>query len=212
MITTTSSPALTPFRQNRFLQILLGLYVLLWIIMAIRPVYPTDWAIENVLVVLFAIYVWRNHRSQPFSELSYLLIFIFMALYSVGAHYTYAETPMGFWMQDWFGWDRNNYDRVVHASFGLLLTYPLREYVIRHSPIRGRWLFIMVLALSVAASGIYELIEWAAVLIVSPEAGEAYLGTQGDEFDAQKDMVLASFGALVCLLITQAFSDDSVHE
>jgi putative membrane protein len=208
MITTASSEHLTPFRQNRLLQLLLGFYVLLWVVMAIRPVYPADWALENVLVVIFVIYAWRTYRRQAFSELSYILVFVFMCLHSIGSHYTYAEVPLGYWMQDWFDWERNNFDRIVHFSFGLLLTYPLREFIMRHSPMRGRWLFMYAFSLSVAASGIYELIEWSAVLLVSPEAGAAYLGTQGDEFDAQKDMALATLGALITLTLSHVFTRD----
>jgi putative membrane protein len=211
MITTASSATLIPFKKNRLLQGLLVFYALLWGVMAIQPVYPSDWALENVLVVLFVGYAWRTYQRQAFSELSYLLVFIFMCLHSVGAHYTYAETPLGFWMQDWFGYERNHYDRLVHFSFGLLLTYPVREFIMRHSPMRhpsmgGSWLFVFALSLSIAASGVYELIEWSAVLLVSPEAGQAYLGTQGDEFDAQKDTALASFGAFITLVTAHYFT------
>jgi len=206
MITTASSEHLVPFKQNRLLQALLLFYALLWVVMAIRPVYPADWALENVLVVIFVAYAWRTYQRQAFSELSYLLVFIFMCMHSIGAHYTYAETPLGLWMQDWFGYERNHYDRLVHFSFGLLLTYPLREFIMRYSPMRGAWLFTFALSLSIASSGVYELIEWAAVLLVSPEAGQAYLGTQGDEFDAQKDMALASLGALITLVVAQYFT------
>ena len=206
MITTATSATLVPFRHNRLLQVLLVLYAGLWAVMAIRPVYPADWALENVLVVILALVLLRNYDWAVFSDLSYLLLFVFMCLHSIGAHYTYAETPIGYWMQDWFGWDRNNYDRVVHFSFGLLLTYPMREFILRHARLRGAWLFWFALSVSVAASGLYELIEWAVVLLVSPEAGAAYLGTQGDEFDAQKDMALATLGALITLALAQTFS------
>ena len=211
MITTASSLTLVPFRQNRLLQVLLVCYGLLWLAMAIRPVYPADWALENVLVVIFVLSAWRTYKTQAFSELSYILVFIFMCLHSIGAHYTYAEVPFGYWLQDLFGHERNHYDRIVHFSFGLLLTYPVREFIMRHSHIRGRWLFAFALSLSIAASAIYELVEWAAVLIVSPEAGQSYLGTQGDEFDAQKDVALASFGAFITLIIAQLFAREHAH-
>ena len=206
MITTASSSALVPFRHNRLLQVLAVLYGLLWVWMAIKPVYPHDWLLENILVVLFVAVGTFTYKRQPFSDLSYLLVFLFMCMHSVGAHYTYAEVPLGFWMQDWFGWERNNFDRVVHFSFGLLLTYPMREFVMRHTPLRGWWLFFFAFSVSVAASAIYELIEWGVVAVVNPEAGAAYLGTQGDEFDAQKDVALASLGAFITLLLSQLFT------
>jgi putative membrane protein len=119
----------------------------------------------------------------------------------VGSHYTYAEVPFGYTLQHWFGSARNMYDRLVHFSFGLLLVYPLRELFMRVAKARGVWAYWFPLELVLAFSGGYEIIEWLVAARVDPSAGLAFLGAQGDVWDAQKDMVLAVIGAVATLLI-----------
>ncbi|MEX2191142.1 MAG: DUF2238 domain-containing protein [Bacteroidota bacterium] len=164
------------FRENLLLKILAGAYAIVWIITAINPVYPSDWMLENILVVIFI----------------------------VGLVLTYAETPVGFWMQDWFGFDRNHFDRVVHFCFGLLMAYPIREIFLRVAHTRGFFAYYLPFDVTLAFSGGYEIIEMVVAVLVSPEAGDAYLGTQGDIWDAQKDMGLAALGAVLCMVITWA--------
>jgi putative membrane protein len=125
-----------------------------------------------------------------------------MILHAIGAHYTYAETPIGDWMAPIFGWQRNNFDRVVHFLFGLLLAYPMREVYFRIVGARGVWGILLPLEVMISLSAIYELVEWGATVVVAPEAGVAFLGAQGDPWDAQKDMVLATLGAAITLGIT----------
>src|SRR5512139_2683975 len=111
----------TPFRQNRPVQLMLLWLAAVWIITAIKPLYPIDWILENLLTyILGALLIVTYHRFR-FSDLSYGLITIFLTLHMIGAHYTYAQTPFGFWMEEWFGLTRNHYDRIVHFSFGLLI-------------------------------------------------------------------------------------------
>ena len=126
-----ASPTIAPFARNRFLQGLLAAYGALWIALAIAPSYRSDWLLENLLVFGFWAALAATHRRFVFSNLSWLAIALFLALHAVGAHYTCAETPLGFHMQQSFGWSRNHYDRLVHFAFGLLLTVPMREIALR---------------------------------------------------------------------------------
>lgn len=206
MITTASSSDLIHFRANRLLQVIAALYAVIWVALAIAPVYPLDWLLENMLVFTFIGILAATYSRYTFSDLSYLMIFFFMSFHAVGAHYTYSETPIGFWMQDEFGWARNHYDRVLHFMFGLVMTYPLREMLMKWAGLRGWWLFLGTLAATMFFSTTYEMVEWIAALFVSPKAAYAYLGAQGDFFDAQKDESLSLIGALICLGAVYIFS------
>jgi putative membrane protein len=202
-MTTAKDAVLVPWQRNRFLQALFVAWALVWIVAAIEPFDRFDWLLENMLVVVAAaLLIWRGNRDA-LSDLAWLLIAVFMMLHAVGAHYTYAEAPPGFWIRDAFGLERNHFDRIVHFSFGFLLAYPLREYLARHVG-GGRQLGeLLSFALIATASALYEVLEWLVAAVVSPEAGMAYLGTQGDVFDAQKDTALAILGAAIMLLATR---------
>ncbi len=182
--------------------ICLAIYGVVWAVMAIHPVYPADWRLENILAMLAVAFFVVTYRSFPLSNLSYIPLTIFMILHAVGAHYTYAETPIGDWMAPIFGWERNNFDRVVHLLFGLLLAYPVRELYYRVIGSRGIWGIVLPLDLMISLSAIYELVEWGATVIVNPKAGMAFLGAQGDLWDAQKDMALAALGGAITMTIT----------
>ena len=212
MITSVSSEIRPNFTSNRLLQVLLVAYAGVWIWAAINPVYPFDWFLENILTTLSVIILAASYRRFPLSDISYILIFIFMVLHAVGGHYTYSEAPLGFWLQDLFGFERNHYDRIVHFSFGLLLAYPFREVVLRLVIKSSLFASLFALTLVFTYSGGFEIIEWIVAQIVDPEAGAAYLGTQGDEFDSQKDMALAAGGAVIALGLTAAFSGKAKAE
>lgn len=176
----------------------------LWIITAINPSYPRDWLLENLLVFAYVgalVFTWRRFA---FSNVSYALFTVFLSLHLVGAHYTYAETPFGFWVQHSFDLQRNHYDRLVHFCFGLLIAYPFRELLLREAEVRKGWSYVLAVISVLAFSAVYEILEMAAAVIVSPELGEAYLGTQGDTWDAEKDTLMAfagsCFGMLICRL------------
>jgi putative membrane protein len=151
-----------------------------------------------------------TRKKFPLSRISYSLIFIFLALHELGSHYTYAEVPYDHWsvaltghsFNELVGWQRNNFDRIVHFSYGLLLAYPMREIYFRIADAEGFWGYFLPLDFTMSTSMIYELIEWAAAEIFGGDLGVAYLGTQGDVWDAQKDMALASLGALIAMLLT----------
>jgi len=191
-----------PFRTNRRLQGLVLWLIALWIITAIDPLYPRDWLLENLLVFFYGALLIITYRLFKFSDLSYALFTLFLSLHLVGAHYTYAETPFGFWLQGLFNLERNHYDRIVHFSFGLLIAYPFHEILIRQSGIKIAWSYFLAVSGILAFSAFYELLEGITAMIVSPELGTAYLGTQGDEWDAQKDAFLAFSGAIIAMLAT----------
>jgi len=190
-----------PFSSNRFLQAMLSGYALVWIAAAIMPRDWPTWALENLLVVI-AIGVFAvTYRRFAFSNLSYLLIAIFLCLHAIGAHSGYMHTPVGDWMKTTLGLARNPYDRVIHCAFGLLLAYPVRELLIRTGDVRGWAANWLPIGLVVAASTCFEVIESAVAEMVSPGTGPAWLGAQGDEWDAQLDMAAALLGAVAAMLI-----------
>ena len=191
-----------PFRSNTLLQVMLSWLLVLWVITAIKPLYPSDWLLENLLVFFWGAVLVISYRRFPFSNLSYFLFTVFLSFHLAGAHYTYAETPFGFWMQQLFDFERNHYDRLVHFLFGLLLAYPIWEILLRKSGLKKSWSYFITVNCVAAFSAIYEILETIAAMIVSPELGAAYLGTQGDEWDAQKDALLALIGAIIAMLAT----------
>jgi putative membrane protein len=162
--------------------------------------------------------VWKRHRRAlaftyhwfRFSRASYTLIFVFLCLHEIGAHYTYAEVPYDAWLKaiavpglaSLFDTGRNQFDRLAHFSFGLLLSYPMREIFVRVAQVRGFWSYYLPLDMTMAFSMLFELIEWAAAVIFGGDLGVAYLGTQGDPWDAQKDMAFASLGGLIAIIVT----------
>jgi putative membrane protein len=202
MFTTSTMRVRANFLENRLLQILLAVYVIAWILLAVGPFDRFDWMLENVLTVLFVTLLLSTYRIFPLSDLSYVLIFVFMVLHAIGAHYTYAEVPLGYWLKDALHLSRNHFDRIVHFSFGLLLAYPIREVFLRVASARGFWAYYLPLDVTLAFSAVYEIIEMAAAQATNPELGAAYLGTQGDIWDAQKDMGSAAIGAVLSMVIT----------
>jgi putative membrane protein len=187
------------FAGNRFLQGILVWLGAVWLVAAIAPFNRFDWLLENLLVFIYGALLVLTYRRFAFSNLSYGLFAVFMTLHLVGAHYTYSETPIGFWLQDLFDLSRNHYDRIVHFSFGLLLAYPFRELLLRAAGVRPAWSYLLVVITVLGFSGFYEALEGVVAMVVSPELGAAYLGTQGDEWDAQKDTALAFAGAVLTM-------------
>ncbi len=187
--------------MTKYKWFLLLAFAIAWVWAAIDPVFPHDWLLENYLVFIFVPIILIARRYFRLSNISYTLITTFMILHVIGSHSTYAEVPFGFDLQTWLGASRNMYDRLVHFSFGLLLAYPLREVFMRVGHARGFWSYWWPLDITLAFSALYELIEWAAAEVVDPAAGLAFLGAQGDIWDAQKDMGLAGLGALIAMVV-----------
>jgi putative membrane protein len=202
MLSISTTRITVGFSRNRVLQLLVAAYAVVWIVTAIAPLDRKDWLLENLLVVGLVAILVGTYRAFPLSDLSYLLITAFMTLHAIGAHYTYANVPLGFWIQNTFGFSRNHFDRVVHFSFGLLMAYPIREMFLRVANARGFWAYYLPLDVTLAFSALYEIMEMVVATMVAPGTGDAWLGTQGDVWDPQKDMGLAALGALLCMCVT----------
>ncbi|MCD0502692.1 DUF2238 domain-containing protein [Bordetella petrii] len=196
--------------RHVYLWSLAGVYAALWTALAINPADRSDWLLENALVLLFGVALAVTRRWFVFSRVSYTLIFLFLCLHAVGAHYTYSNVPYDDWwralaghgLNEALGWQRNHFDRLVHFSYGLLLAYPIREIFLRVVEVRGFWGYLLPLDVALSTSALYELIEWGAATMFGGDLGAAYLGTQGDIWDAHKDMALAGLGACLAMLIT----------
>jgi len=196
--------------HRRYALILACVFLVLWVILAINPIDRQDWALENTLAIIFVFFLALTAKRFPLSRISYALIFLFLCLHEAGAHYTYAEVPYDRWFESLFGqssnslmgWQRNHFDRLVHFSYGLFLAYPIREVFLRITQARGFWGYFLPLDVTMSTSMLFELIEWGAVSAFGGDLGVAYLGTQGDKWDAHKDMGLASLGALAAILVT----------
>jgi putative membrane protein len=184
---------------GRFPPVLFAVFVVDWILLSLNVAHFQDWILENVLTVPFALLILLMHKWFRLSNISYGLIFAYMVLHIIGTHYTYSEVPFGFWLQNLLGLSRNHYDRIIHFSFGLLMAYPMREIAVRIGNIRGLWGLYVPIEFVLAFSAIYEILEWLIAIIFGGDLGIAYLGTQGDEWDAIKDMALAGLGAVIAM-------------
>ncbi len=180
----------------------LVIFVALWAILAIQPVNRADWVLENLLTFVGLPLAVLTYRRFRFSDQSYAQAAVFLALHTIGSHYTYSEVPAGDWMRELLGLTRNHYDRLVHFSFGLLMLRPIRELALRRRVNLGATSLAYLSFAAVAFWSVaYELIEWVVASIADPAAGTAYLGTQGDVWDAQKDMAAACLGAAIAAAI-----------
>ena len=159
------------------------------------------WVLETLPVMLALPVLLLTHKRFPLSSLTCTLIAIHSMILILGGHYSYAKVPLGFWMEDWFGWTRNNYDKIGHFMQGFGPALYAREIIARTSPLRrGRWLAFISMAVPLAFSAVYEIIEWLASLS-NPTDTEAFLGTQGYIWDTQSDMFLCLIGSIVALLL-----------
>lgn len=186
-----------------FPSFLLVTFVVVWTALAISPWYRQDWLLENLCVVL-ALFVFVGTAPRlRFSNRAYLLLFLFLCLHEIGAHYTYAKVPYddlfrqitGQSLNVLLGFKRNHYDRLIHFLFGFLLVPLAAELFRARAPTLGIWAFLLPVLFIESLSGVFELIEWLAAVVFGGELGQAYLGTQGDVWDAQWDMLLALTGA-----------------
>jgi putative membrane protein len=201
-ITTAGTAVNLAFRDNRLLHVFCAVFTVVLVGSGIRPVMPLDWWLENLLVFLFLGVMAATYRRFALSELSYLLIFVFLCLHEWGAHYRYAIDPVGEWVKHAFGTVRNPYDRVVHYAFGLLMAYPQRELLLRRSGLTRAWASWVTVLVMVGYGGIYEILEAGAAAVLSPDAGEAFLALQGDEWDTHKDMLMELTGAMTAMIVT----------
>jgi putative membrane protein len=197
-----------PRRRRHYVTLVAALFGLVWLGLAIAPRDRADWALENALTLVAVVLLALTRRRIPLSPVAYTLVFLYLTLHAVGAHYTYSEVPYDAWFEsltgrglnETLGWRRNNFDRIVHFLYGLLLTPPIREAFRRLTGLDGFWGYFLPMDLAMSSSAAYELIEWAAAMLFGGELGLAYVGAQGDPWDAQKDMALAALGAAISTL------------
>jgi putative membrane protein len=176
-------------------------------ITAINPHDYTTWWLETFPIFIALPILVATYRRYPLTLLVYRLLFVHALILMVGGHYTYAEVPLGYWMEGWFGFVRNNYDKIGHLAQGFVPAMLFRELLLRSSPLRqGKLLFTLVAACCLAVSASYELIEWAAAVDMGQSA-DAFLGTQGDPWDTQSDMLMALIGAISAQLIFAGMQD-----
>ncbi|MDX2418421.1 MAG: DUF2238 domain-containing protein [Xanthomonadales bacterium] len=184
------------------------LSVLIW--SAIEPADRLTWWMEVIPALLGFVILWLTRKRFPLTGLVYFLILIHSVILMVGGHYTYAEVPIGDWLRDLSGGDRNNYDKLGHLAQGFIPVMIAREVMIRNRVVAVRgWLTFLLLCVALAVSAFYELIEWWAALL-SEEAADAFLGTQGYVWDTQSDMLWALCGAILALVTLSKWHDRQI--
>ncbi len=188
--------------SKKYPMILLIIVSVFWVWSGIRP-HDTrlTWVLETAPFMIALPVMLLTYRRFPLSNLTYTLIAIHAMILMLGGHYSYAKVPLGFWMEDWFGWTRNNYDKIGHIMQGFGPAIYVREIVARTSPLKpGKWLGVISVAVPLAFSALYEIIEWLASLS-DPTDTEAFLGTQGYIWDTQTDMFWCLIGSVVALIL-----------
>ena len=201
-------------RYPVFLPVAGGLFAAVFLALAWDPVSRSTWALENALTLALLAALALSHRALPLSRLSYALILYFLTLHAIGAHYTYSLVPydelwrrlFGISLNEALGFERNHFDRFVHFCYGLCFAYPIRELFLRVADVKGIWGYLLPLDVAMSTSMIYELVEWGAAVAFGGDLGQSYLGTQGDPWDAQKDMATAAAGAVVAVFVAMVFA------
>jgi putative membrane protein len=192
--------------------VLLLILVGICILTAVKP--PAgrfNWALEVGPGLVGIALLVAVHRRFPMSHFVYWCVFLHMLVLIYGGYYTYAETPLGNWAKEAFDLSRNHYDRVGHVALGVFPAFVIREVLLRCTPLRrGGWLYFLVICVVVAIAAFWELLEWWVTLFVAPDVGSAFLGTQGDEWDAQWDIFLALVGSSFALPLLSQLHDRSI--
>ncbi|MEK6835494.1 MAG: DUF2238 domain-containing protein [Nanoarchaeota archaeon] len=188
---------------------MLVLFLIIWILLAINPRYRIAWAYENILTIVFVFLLILTYKRFKFSNFTYSLLFILLVLHAIGGHFSYTEVPLFDLIKDNFNLERNNYDRFVHFIFGFIFYFPAYEFISKKVGIRGFWLYFIIFLIVTGLKGIYEVIEYLSLLTTKSEIiGTNFLGMQGDQWDAQKDMILGMIGAFfawIVILIRERF-------
>ena len=200
-MTTASQASYLPFRENRLLHVLCVAMAVVIVVTGYRPEKVFDWWLENAAALTFLAVLGITYRRLPLSDLSYLLIFVYLSMHEWGAEYKYSDVPLGEWMKPWLGTARNHYDRVMHFSYGLLLAYPMQEWFMRVVGVTSRWRYLLPVESTLAFSACYEMLEAFAASVLTPQRGEEFVGMQGDMWDSQKDMLMAGLGAITAMLV-----------
>ena len=185
-----------------FKKFLVAIFVLIWIVLAINPVDSGIWALENILVVtVFPVVLWLD-RKYNFNNWTYLSLTVFVILHLLGAHMTYSTMMYFSWFSEWFGWERNYYDQVIHLLFGLMVFVPFFE-IFYHQGISRKLSYLLAFLFITSVGAWYELLEWITMVLFCKQAEEVCFEaiTQGDMWDAQKDMAYAIIGSMIALLL-----------
>lgn len=190
------------FAKNHVLQVIILVWLGVWGWLAIDPYSRGDWVLENLLIWAALLALVMTYRVFVFTNVTYGLLAIFLLLHAFGAHYSYNGTWIDGWIRSLFGVERDSYDRLVHFSFGLLCAYPIWEGFRAWTRLGRRWLYVMTCVIVLAMGAFYELIEMWVAMIVAPEIGTLFVGAQGDPWDAQHDMELALYGAILAMAVT----------
>jgi putative membrane protein len=195
----------TPSRRE--LMVLLAIYITGFTVLAVRPYDRWDWALENFFPVSMLLATIIVYPRFKFTRLSYYLIFFYLFVQSYGGHFTYALTPPFNWLRDEFHLARNHYDRVAHFMLGFLMAIPIREILLRYVKTSRRWMAFLTASIVLAIGAFYEFIEWWVAVLVNPDLGDKFLGTQGDIWDTHWDMFLALVGAILALTLFMKWHD-----
>jgi putative membrane protein len=192
--------------------VLLGLLALISIAtLWSPPAGRVSWVLEVGPGLMIVAVLAAVHRRFPVSNFVHVCVFVHILILVYGGYYTYALTPLGNWARQAFDLSRNHYDRVGHLALGIFPSFLIREVLLRRTPlVRGGWLYFLVLCVVLAIAAFWELLEWWATLVLASDVGQAFLGSQGDVWDAQWDMVLALIGAAVVLPIFSTWHDRSM--
>ncbi|WNR45938.1 DUF2238 domain-containing protein [Paenibacillus roseipurpureus] len=191
-----------PWKKNGQLQSIIVLWLVVWGCLAIAPYSRYDWVLENLLIWAALAGLVGTYRLFTFTNTSYALLAVFLLLHAYGAYTSYNTTGFDTWMRQLFGTERDNYDRLVHFSFGLLCAYPIREALGAWTTLGSKWIYAMTCVIVLAMGAFYELIEMWVAFLVAPELGILFVGAQGDPWDAQHDMAVAMYGAMIAMGLT----------
>jgi putative membrane protein len=199
-------------KKNRIPVILLITEIILLVISLILAREKLTWVLEVFPILIGLPVLIFSYRRFQLTNFLYTLLIIHSVILMVGGIYTYAKVPLGFWMQDWFGFARNHYDRIGHFAQGFFPAIIIREFMLRKSPLkRGGLLVFITISICLAISALYELIEFGYTVSIG-ESSESFLGSQGDIWDAQWDMLFALIGSICALIVLPKIHDKFLKE
>lgn len=202
---------MTRIQRSQVLVLAAVVLVVLLALSGLRPFDRTTWMLEVFPVAIALPVLWATYQRYPLTSLLYFFIFLHALVLMLGGAYSYARVPLGFYLADWLDLSRNPYDKIGHFFQGFVPALVAREILVRGQFVRGRkMLAFVVLSIILAISALYELIEWAAALILGQGADE-FLGTQGDPWDTQSDMFLALIGGIAALLLFSRLHDRQIE-
>ncbi len=188
------------------------LLVVFVITFATTPEGRLNWLLEVGPGLAGVIALALTYRRFPMSRLVYVAVFLHILVLVYGGYYTYAKAPLGEWIREAFDFQRNNYDKIGHLAFGFFPVLVMREVFLRATPLRrGGWLSFILVGVVFGLAAVYELVEWGAATMLDPAGGDRFLGTQGDIWDAQSDMLLAGVGAVLALISMRSLHDRSMR-